>query len=587
MFKKFSFNQRLTIYLFLVFIIFSFLMVLLQYNREKDFRKRQLENTLDNITELTHKYIQNQDIIRSQDYLEIDSLRSILPVPNIRISLIDTKGVVKYDSEVSDVAGMENHLKRPELQLALRNDFGSNIRSSSTTGHEYFYFSRFYNDYYIRSAALYDVKVQDFMKAEKTFIFYLISICFLTGLILILITNRLSKTIIKLKDFALAISQGRTIKKVDFPTGELGIVSSEIVNIYNQLTEARDGITVEKNKLYNHLHALNEGVAFFSSTKEKLFTNNHFIHFLNHISEKSSISPEEIFSVEEMAPLVEFIEYQIDNEEAINPNKLPKYQIEVYRNNKYFVVTCFFFEDKNFEIVIKDISKLEKRKLLKQQMTSNIAHELKTPAATILGYLETLDNNDLKDKKKQYFIEKAYAQAKKLSELLEDLSTLNKIGETKNSYTFEKISINEIVSEVEDNLQLNLEKKNIKTEIKLPEKLIINGNKSLLFSVFYNLYDNAIKYGGEDIKIIVDNYLDENDFLHFSFANTGNVIEENHLSRIFERFYRVDTGRSRRTGGTGLGLAIVKNAIQLHGGNISARGFKEGGVEFLFTLGKK
>ncbi|TFH38686.1 MAG: two-component sensor histidine kinase, partial [Bacteroidia bacterium] len=114
----------------------------------------------------------------------------------------------------------------------------------------------------------------------------------------------------------------------------------------------------------------------------------------------------------------------------------------------------------------------------------------------------------------------------------------------------------------------------------------INGNRSLLFSVFYNLFDNVIKYGGDNIEIHLNNYLDDQNYYYFSFANTGNEIDEKHLSRIFERFYRIDDGRSRKTGGTGLGLAIVKNAILLHRGEISARRYKDGGLEFLFTLGK-
>ncbi len=146
--------------------------------------------------------------------------------------------------------------------------------------------------------------------------------------------------------------------------------------------------------------------------------------------------------------------------------------------------------------------------------------------------------------------------------------------------------MNDVVAEVNDNLQLRLDEKNIKVNIQLSNKLTVNGNKELLFSVFYNLFDNVVKYGGENIEIILDNYLEDENYFYFSFLNTGNSIDKNHLTRIFERFYRVDAGRSRKTGGTGLGLAIVKNAILLHGGEVSARNVNGGGVEFLFTLKK-
>ena len=140
--------------------------------------------------------------------------------------------------------------------------------------------------------------------------------------------------------------------------------------------------------------------------------------------------------------------------------------------------------------------------------------------------------------------------------------------------------------EVQENMQQKLDESRIKVGIDLPGKMVIQGNQSLLFSVFYNLFDNVIKYGGEEIDIQLSSYLEDDKFFYFSFSNTGSEIDEKHLARIFERFYRIDDGRSRKKGGTGLGLAIVKNAILLHGGTISARQHGEKGLEFLFSLGK-
>jgi signal transduction histidine kinase len=133
---------------------------------------------------------------------------------------------------------------------------------------------------------------------------------------------------------------------------------------------------------------------------------------------------------------------------------------------------------------------------------------------------------------------------------------------------------------------LKLDEHRIQVHVDLSGKLELNGNKSLLFSIFYNLFDNVIKYGGENSEIYLSNFLKDKKNYYFSFANTGNDVDEKHLTRIFERFYRIDDGRSRKTGGTGLGLAIVKNAIQLHHGEISARKYKEGGLEFLFSLAR-
>lgn len=587
MFNNLGIRQKLFIYVSVVFTVFTILILLFQYQREKEFKREQLETTLDNITELAHNYIEEKILPGSENFQLLDSIKTILPKSNIRITIINKDGVVLYDSEVADYSNMENHLHRPEIEASVANKFGANIRKSKTTHNNYYYYAKYYKGYYVRTAALYNFEVKNFLHVNKLFLIYLVFLFFLILIFLHLITRKFSETIIKLKDLAAKLTNDKEIdKSIKFPNDELGIISNQIVAIYNELKIAKDDASIERNRLFSHLNTLNEGIAFFSNEKKEILTNNHFIQFLNFISEKPNISTEDIFKVKEFESFVNFINEQLNNAVNINEQNLPQIEKTIIKQNKYFNVKCVFFHDKSFEIVITDITKLEKRKLIKKQMTSNIAHELKTPVATVIGYLETLQKNNIDEEKQKYFIGKAIAQAKRLSVLIEDISLLNNIEEAKEYFIFEPSNINNIVTEVYDNLQLRLDEKNIDVNIQFDKTIITNGNRSLMFSVFYNLFDNAIKYGGENIKITVTNYLEDNDYFYFSFVNTGNSIDEKHLSRIFERFYRVDKGRSRKSGGTGLGLSIVKNAILLHGGEISVRNVKNGGVEFLFTLAK-
>ena len=205
-----------------------------------------------------------------------------------------------YDSEVSDPTKMENHLHRPEIQMAQRGGHGSQIRESSTTGFEYYYYAKSYSDLFVRVAAHYDVEVKNFLHVEKIFLFYLLVLFLVTWGMISLVTRNRSSVLIKLKDFATRLSQGEEIEeKIMFPEGEFGEISNQIIEIYDKLTAAKSKIEIEKNKLFSHLIALNEGIAFYTRDKKKILRNNHFIQFINIISDDSNISEEEIFTARE------------------------------------------------------------------------------------------------------------------------------------------------------------------------------------------------------------------------------------------------------------------------------------------------
>ena len=214
-------------------------------------------------------------------------------------------------------------------------------------------------------------------------------------------------------------------------------------------------------------------------------------------------------------------------------------------------------------------------------MTNNIAHELKTPVSSIRGYIETiLEQEHLEPVKQKFFLERAYIQILRLSELIRDVALITKTEEASDLFEKETINIRTTIDEVTTDLEVSLQHNHIVVHNHIGPKVEIEGNHTLLYSIFRNLIDNAINYAGENITIGIDNYMEDSEFYYFSFYDTGRGIEEEHLERIFDRFYRVNQGRSRKTGGSGLGLSIVQDTVTKRGGTVSAANRPEGGAVF-------
>lgn len=226
----------------------------------------------------------------------------------------------------------------------------------------------------------------------------------------------------------------------------------------------------------------------------------------------------------------------------------------------------------------------DKENQVRRQLTQNIAHELKTPVASILGYAETmLEHPDIDDELRVQFIERTRSQAQRLTSLLQDISTLNRMDYATDMIHMEPTDVSHLVADIIQETSLTAANRHMNIHNNLPGDIIVDGNKSLIYSVFSNLIDNALKYAGEGTTLEINAQEKDGKWL-FTVADNGTGIAEEHLSRIFERFYRIDKGRSRALGGTGLGLAIVKNAVMLHGGDIKAMPTPGGGLTFEFTL---
>ena len=211
---------------------------------------------------------------------------------------------------------------------------------------------------------------------------------------------------------------------------------------------------------------------------------------------------------------------------------------------------------------------------IKRQLTQNAAHELKTPAASIHGYLESiLDNPDMSEEKKKHFLERCYAQSER----------------SRTQRDYRQVNVLQVLQSALDDTSLQLQEKGITPVLQLPGHVEVLGDQSLIYSIFRNLIDNAIAYATGASRLVISCQETETEgrhFYEFLVSDNGPGVEPQHLEHLFERFYRVDKGRSRKLGGTGLGLAIVKNAVAAHGGTTTALATPGGGLTIKFTLAR-
>ena len=223
---------------------------------------------------------------------------------------------------------------------------------------------------------------------------------------------------------------------------------------------------------------------------------------------------------------------------------------------------------------------------IKRQLSNNINHELKTPVASIGVCLETLLSGiSLSEEKRQELIERCYMHNERLRRLLNEVSLITRMEDGSALIGKENVVINDMLAEIEEELAIMPEEERMTLHTDFDKEVEIEGNLSLIGSIFRNLTENAIAYsGGRNIYISL---MEDNDsWCSIRFEDDGCGVEEKQLSRLFERFYRVDKGRSRQLGGTGLGLSIVKHAVLFHGGTITASNRPGGGLRFEFSLKK-
>lgn len=578
-----TYKSKLLVNFMALFAVFTLLLVMFQYNREKQYKRELLETRLRSYANVVAGAVNMAHAVN--DSTSFDALDRMLP-SDLRLTVIGHRGNVIYESRSHGILEMGNHLDRPEVAMAeeSREGEGVNIRCSATFHKDYFYFAKDYHGFIVRVALPFNAEVQNFMKADNVFLWFVLMLFPIALVLLIYISDRFGKAVSGLRNFMNSADRGLVdYERITFPQSELGKLGEKIMQKYKQLEDSSCQIALERERLLRHFHYFEEGIGIFDAKRRNLYTNPRFTQYINVILEHPTGNVDTLWKAQAFAPVAEFLDLHSKQDTAQNDTPVFRYTLKA--GGSTFGVQVLVYSDGSFELSLADVTKAEKNRVLKQQMSNNITHELRTPVSSIRGYLETIiECPTLSDERKRYFVEKAFAQVVRLTDLIRDVALITKTEEAADLMPREEVDISRVIADVREDLHAGLESQHMTLHVNLPEGLTLNGNYSLIYSIFRNLVENSIRYAGEGTEVNISCYNMTQEFCYFSVYDTGQGVAEEHLPRLFERFYRVTEGRTRANGGTGLGLSIVRNAVLFHHGDISVRNRKGAGLEFIFTL---
>ena len=503
-----------------------------------------------------------------------------------RITIIDAKGKVLGESE-TDYSSMENHLGRKEVQQALSGTAGEDIRSSKTLKLDFLYIAipSSLPDLIIRVS----VPLDQLRKIDLQILLYslagMLAGIMLTALLAYRFASGISKPLNELTSAARNISGGNYSKRVAVRThDEFG----QLAVAFNYMAEKLDGTVTDltdKNMKFDAI--LNSIMYSFIAVDQNLriiLFNSIAAKFFN--IQQDNVIGKRFIEVIRNHQLNEILQKAIDS----NTSQVKELMLGSPESGIFNVysspIVASDGEGTNAGgiITIQDITSMKKLEQIRTEFVSNVTHELKTPLTSIRGFVETLRNGAIYDTSvAPLFLDIIDIEAERLTMLINDILQLSEIENAKSDTNIEEHDLTGIIAEVLSILAPEADKKGVTLRADAAAKIIVKVNRNRIKQMLINLIENAIKYNKENGNVLIKAVKSEGS-LAVSVEDTGIGIEEEHLSRIFERFYRVDKGRSRSMGGTGLGLSIVKHIVNLYDGNISVESEPGKGTKFTVQL---
>lgn len=566
------------------------------------FYRYEVQNSLENTAVLLAHQIKEE--IEFKKYLDYNKLAksyaALLNEKSIseqnfslltRITIIDYSGKVLGESD-SDLISMQNHLDRKEVKEAIAGKMGMDQRFSETLKLTYLYVAvpiKEYNTIVRVSVPLYQIN-----SINKAFFLYTI-IGILVGLLLtVLISIQLSKLVTEpiqlLINTSKEIAGGNYKKRVNIPLNdEIGQLASTFNEMADKLDYTLSGIMSKNLRVDTVINSMRDGIIAVD-TEYKILIINTIACDIFGVKHGPGIIGKNLIQITRNAKVNSLLIETITKNSALtdeiimfSPASSSDKIYKIYTNPIKNADNVNYMNSGGV-ITLHDVTSVKKLEQIRTEFVSNVTHELKTPLTSIRGFVETLRNGAIEDSSvATKFLEIIDIEAERLHTLINDILQLSEIEGMRKDENIKESKLTTIINEVVLILEASAQKKGVRLEVQADESINLLVNRNRIKQMLINLVDNAIKYNVENGTVYIKASKSSGK-TYISVKDTGIGISEKHHSRIFERFYRVDKGRSRNMGGTGLGLSIVKHIVNLYNGDIRVVSQQGQGTEFIIQL---
>ncbi|MCX5849593.1 MAG: ATP-binding protein [Deltaproteobacteria bacterium] len=501
-----------------------------------------------------------------------DQIRQIAIISDSRVTLVDAQGKVLADSE-KDIAGMENHFSRPELQEARLKGKGKSIRFSQTIGVDMLYVaipmkSRSQITGYIRLARpLHDVQSMIEKIYQSVFLAMMI-VAVIALFVALFFSYRLAAPIRALERFTERLRQGHPVGTIFLETSDETKKLADNINYLVEELQAQIRLAnEEKSKLMTAFTSMTEGVLILNAEDKIEFVNEALSYILSEqYGDLNGKTLMEAFRDVEMQKA--FLKFKEKRDTVVEEITLGSGIEPVILSVSISSVHNYPDEEKAM-LVFHDVTRLKKLEKIRVDFVANVTHEIRTPLTAIIGYLETIKAGTISniDETKR-FVDISLNQAQRLNRLVEDLLVISKVELGELSFNYEEISLRNALEGVIPLVEAKVKLKNITIHNKVPQNdVMIRADRDRLTQILVNVLDNAVKFTQENGIVSIE-CEQKDSYAVLTITDTGIGIPKEEVQRLGERFYRVDRSRSRDLGGTGLGLSIVKHLMIAHGGRM-------------------